>query len=113
MKQRIPKAADQMFCFSCGAIVNKEAEICPNCGVRQDTGAGVKYEKDKTTAGVLALFLGGIGVHRFYIGNPAIGVVYLLFCWTYIPAILGLVEAILYFVKSDEEFRKKKGRLLF
>jgi len=29
------KAADEAFCSSCSAIIKKEAEICPKCGVRQ------------------------------------------------------------------------------
>ena len=29
------KAADEVFCSSCGAVIKKEAEICPKCGVRQ------------------------------------------------------------------------------
>jgi TM2 domain-containing membrane protein YozV len=50
--------------------------------------------KDKTTAGVLALLLGGIGAHKFYLGQTGAGIVYLLFCWTLIPGIVGLIEGI-------------------
>lgn len=50
--------------------------------------------KDKTTAGVLALLLGGIGAHKFYLGQTGAGIVYLLFCWTLIPGIVALVEGI-------------------
>jgi predicted RNA-binding Zn-ribbon protein involved in translation (DUF1610 family) len=28
------KAADEVFCTSCGAAIKKQAEICPECGVR-------------------------------------------------------------------------------
>ncbi|HEX2573335.1 MAG TPA: TM2 domain-containing protein, partial [Polyangia bacterium] len=42
--------------------------------------------KDKNTAAILAFTLGGIGVHRFYLGQTGMGIVYLLFCWTFIPA---------------------------
>lgn len=62
--------------------------------------------KNKTTAGLLAIFLGGIGIHKFYLGKTGLGVVYLLFCWTYIPTVLGLIEGIIYFTKSDAEFHK-------
>ena len=41
--------------------------------------------KNKTVAILLAFFLGGIGVHKFYLGNAMLGVVYLLLCWTGIP----------------------------
>ncbi|HWO17322.1 MAG TPA: NINE protein [Kofleriaceae bacterium] len=50
--------------------------------------------KDKTTAGVLALLLGGVGAHKFYLGQTGAGIVYLLFCWTLIPGIIALVEGI-------------------
>lgn len=60
--------------------------------------------KDKTTAGVLALFLGGIGAHKFYLGRWIQGIVYLLLCWTYVPAVLGLLEAIVYFANSRDWF---------
>lgn len=58
------------------------------------------HSRDKTTAGLLALFLGGIGVHRFYLGQIALGFLYLLFCWTFIPAIVGFIDAICFFSTS-------------
>lgn len=63
--------------------------------------------KSKTTAGVLALFLGGLGAHKFYLGQNVLGVIYFLFCWTYIPALIGLVEAIIYFTMNDDQFHMK------
>jgi|AGTN01.2.fsa_nt_gi Predicted membrane protein len=60
--------------------------------------------KSKVAAGLLALFLGGIGVHKFYLGQVGAGIVYLLFCWTGIPAIIGFVEGIIYLTSSDENF---------
>lgn len=50
-------------------------------------------KKNPTTAVLLALFLGGLGVHKFYIGQNGLGIMYLLFCWTYIPAFVGVVDA--------------------
>jgi TM2 domain-containing membrane protein YozV len=52
-------------------------------------------KKDPTIAAVLALFLGGIGAHKFYMGQIGLGVVYLLFSWTGIPTLIGWVEAFL------------------
>nr|WP_228128000.1 TM2 domain-containing protein [Acinetobacter soli] len=60
-------------------------------------------------AGVLALFLGGFGVHKFYLGKVGQGILYLLFFWTFIPAIIAFFEAIIYFCTSDENFAKKYG----
>ncbi|GHG31750.1 TM2 domain-containing protein [Deinococcus indicus] len=54
----------------------------------------MSQKKDKTTYLILALLLGGLGVHQFYVGNTTAGVLYLLFCWTFIPAILALIDAI-------------------
>jgi TM2 domain-containing membrane protein YozV len=51
-----------------------------------------KYRKDGTTAVLLALFLGGLGAHKFYLGQIGLGVLYLVFCWTFIPAIISLIE---------------------
>ena len=50
-------------------------------------------KKNPTTAVLLALFLGGLGAHKFYMGQVGVGVLYLLFVWTFIPAILVLIDA--------------------
>ncbi len=63
--------------------------------------------KSKTTAGILALFLGGIGVHKFYLGRIGSGILYLLFCWTGIPAFVAFIEGIIYLCESEDEFQAK------
>lgn len=65
--------------------------------------------KNRTTAAILALFLGGIGMHKFYLGQWVWGLVYLLFCWTFIPAFFGLIEAVVLFSMSDAKFQQKYG----
>lgn len=60
--------------------------------------------KDKTTAALLAIFLGSLGIHKFYLRRWVLGLVYLAFCWTFIPAIVGLVEGILLLVMSKRNF---------
>lgn len=50
-------------------------------------------KKDSTAGVLLSVLLGGIGAHHFYMGNAGLGIVYLLFSWTGIPMILGVVEA--------------------
>jgi TM2 domain-containing membrane protein YozV len=60
--------------------------------------------KDKTTAAILALLLGGIGIHKFYLGKGALGLLYLLFCWTLIPALVGFIEGILLLLMSKKDF---------
>lgn len=49
--------------------------------------------KNPTTAVLLALFLGGLGAHKFYLGKIGLGVLYFLFSWTTIPAIVAFIEA--------------------
>lgn len=63
--------------------------------------------KSKVAAGILGIFLGGIGVHKFYMGKIGMGILYLLFCWTGIPAIVGFVEGIIYLCSNDENFQLK------
>jgi len=50
-------------------------------------------KKNPTAAVLLALFLGGVGAHKFYMGQIGLGIVYLLFSWTGIPMIIALIEA--------------------
>jgi TM2 domain-containing membrane protein YozV len=63
--------------------------------------------KDRNTAGILGLLLGGIGVHKFYLGQTGLGILYLLFFWTMIPAIAGFIEGIILLTMSDEAFAQK------
>jgi TM2 domain-containing membrane protein YozV len=69
--------------------------------------------KNKTTAGILAIFLGGLGIHKFYLGKWIQGFIYLIFCFTYIPAIIAIFEGISYFIQSDEEFNKKYTKISY
>ena len=50
-------------------------------------------KKSAVVALLLAIFLGGIGGHKFYLGNLVLGILYLVFCWTGIPSVVALVEA--------------------
>ena len=114
MNQPLTKSADEKFCKDCGSVINVRAEICPKCGVRQlpvhsGLASTAPNGKSKLAAALFALFLGGIGIHKFYLGKVGWGIAYLLFCWTFIPAIVAFVEAILLFVMSDEEFNRKFG----
>lgn len=97
---------DEQYCSSCGEIIKKEAEICPECGVRQKPAVS-SSSKDRTTAGILALLLGGIGAHKFYLDETGLGVLYLCFSWTLIPALVGFIEGLLYLTKTDEEFQRQ------
>ena len=73
------------------------------------SGSKDKIVKSKTTAGILAILLGGIGIHKFYLGKIGMGILYLVFSWTAIPSIVGLIEGIIYltFHGNDKEFTEK------
>jgi len=95
------------YCSNCGVQIDAKAEICPKCGVRQpNTGTG---EKNRIVAALLAIFIGGFGIHKFYLGSNGWGLVYLLLCWTLIPAIVAFVEGIIYLTMTDEAFQAKYG----
>ncbi len=69
----------------------------------------VLSQKSRTTAALLAILLGGLGVHKFYLGKPVQGLIYLAFCWTFIPAIVAFIEGIAYFGMSDLKFAQRFG----
>lgn len=49
-------------------------------------------KKSKKVGYLLAFFIGGLGIHHFYYRNYVRGVIYLLFCWTYVPILLGWID---------------------
>jgi TM2 domain-containing membrane protein YozV len=51
-----------------------------------------RARKDETVGVLLALFLGGIGIHHFYLRRNTAGIIYLLFLWTGIPMVISWVE---------------------
>lgn len=51
---------------------------------------------------LLAFFLGGIGVHKFYAGKTGAGILYLLFCWTFIPGFIAFIELIVALCKKSD-----------
>lgn len=63
--------------------------------------------KNRLVAALLALFLGGLGIHKFYLGQTFKGFLYLIFFWTVIPAIIAFFEAIILLVMSDADFDKR------
>lgn len=80
---------------------------------------GAAGSKDKTAAGLFAIFLGGLGIHKFYLGFTGPGLVFLLtntvgflISWIllFIPhlilGVIAVIEGIIYLTKSDEEFHQ-------
>ena len=88
-------------CDSCGADILAKAEICPKCGVRQHSHVS------KAVLLLLTFFFGGIGAHKFYLGKWWQGALYLVFFWTWIPALVALIEFIVYAFTSAERLNEK------
>lgn len=114
MTESTQKTAQEKYCSECGALINVKAEICPKCGVRQavthiDLAVVAPNGKSKLAAALFALLLGGVGIHKFYLGRIGWGIVYLLFSWTFIPALIGFIEGIVLLVMSERDFIAKYG----
>jgi len=62
----------------------------------------VQVLRDQTRAVLLAALLGNFGLHHFYLRQPFLGTLYLLFCWSGIPGVLASLEACRYGFMSTE-----------
>ncbi len=58
----------------------------------------------KEVAALLSILLGDFGIGHFYTGQTTRGILDIVFCWTGIPAIIGLVEGIIWLFDTDEEW---------
>ena len=102
---------NHVYCRGCGKAIHSQAPTCPKCGAPQHA-RGVASEggrKERVVAALLAFFLGGFGGHKFYLGQIGMGVLYLVFCWTFIPAFVALIEGIIYLTMSETDFSRKYG----
>ena len=125
------------YCTKCGAINDDTAQYCTNCQAplsqinsgyqpmqAVNPGAMTDWKAmgadKKMVAGILAILLGSLGVHKFILGYTTEGVIMLLVSilscgiLAVIPSVIGIVEGIMYLTKSDEEFvrtyiQSKKG----
>lgn len=83
------------FCANCGAPMAAEAEVCLNCGVAVKKAANDLGGKDKTTMILICLFLGGLGIHNFMMGETKKGVVKIVASLCFgLGAILALIDLI-------------------
>ena len=58
----------------------------------------------KVVAGILGILLGGLGIHKFYLGYTKEGIIQILLSLVCVGGLIGLIEGIIYLTKSDEEF---------
>lgn len=66
--------------------------------------------RNRTTAALLAFFLGGFGAQYFYLGRVGAGIICVLFCWTFIPCFIAFYHFIKFLVISDESFNHQYNR---
>ena len=122
------------YCTKCGAVNDDTAQYCNNCQAPLTAPVGSGYQPmqsvnqgamtdwkamgadKKITAGICAILLGWLGVHKFILGYTTEGVIQLvlglLTCG--LTNIIGIIEGVIYLTKSDEEFvrtyiQSKKG----
>lgn len=69
-----------------------------------------RSRKSRGVAAVLAFFLGSFGIHKFYLRRYGQGILYLIFCWTYIPACIAFIECFIYLLSNEEKFHAKYSR---
>lgn len=84
------------YCHNCGSPVNPNAAVCLKCGFAVSNIPVGTEQKSKLAAGLLGIFLGGLGIHNFYLGytGKAIAQIVLSFCFG-IGAVWGFIEGIL------------------
>lgn len=104
------KGTGSAYCANCGGELIPNAVACMKCGVAADFGvektrsgnAGFTVAdggwcpegKEKIVAILLAFFLGGFGIHNFYLGESKKGILRLLTCWFGLGGILALIDFI-------------------
>lgn len=78
------------FCSQCGAEIPEGASFCPKCGAASSPVVATVTEapkaptnpnvspKSRGIAILLCIFVGGLGIHRFYVGKTGTGVLWLL-----------------------------------
>ena len=102
-----------------GVAVDFQSQGLAALDIYRALGGGASHgsdEKNKTTAGLLAILLGVFGVHKFYLGDTTAGAITLaislgaglITCGvaTFVMSVIGIIEGIIYLSKSDSEFQQ-------
>ena len=104
-------------CASCGTEIEEGAVFCANCGAALPFAAPTEKPKEYSTksklaAGLFGIFLGGLGVHSFYMGNVGIGVaqifVTLITCG--FGSLWGFIEGIV--ILASNEPKDSEGKIM-
>ncbi len=110
----LPPQLESRFCHRCGTATGPGQSYCVKCGA--SLAAPVAGAKSRVTAGLLGIFLGGLGIHKFYLGYNRAGIVMILVSFVgglltwgvaaMAAGAVGLIEGIVYLTKSDAEFER-------
>ena len=116
------------YCTKCGAVNDDMALYCTNCQAQLTAPIGTGYQPmqsvnmgamqdwkamgadKKLVAGILAILVGSLGIHKFILGYTTQGVIMLLVSvlscgiLAIVMSVIGIVEGIIYLTKSDEDF---------
>ncbi len=85
------------YCANCGATVSPTADVCMNCGVAIKKGRadGELNGQDKIVMLLICFFLGGLGIHKFMMGETKKGVFKIIMSFICgIGGILALIDLI-------------------
>jgi len=100
-------------CTDCGAALKNDSDFCSTCGifqvekVQENIKPKASHDLNKTVAAIFAIVLGSFGMHKFYLKRVGWGIVYLCLCWTFIPAVIGILEGIILLLMKDDDFYQK------
>jgi len=108
----VPPRLENKYCYNCGATTNPNQAMCLKCG----GSMSLADSKNRISAGLLAIFLGGIGIHKFYLGYKKEGIIMLLVSFigglltmgvaTIGIGVIAIIEGVTYLTKSDHDFEK-------
>jgi hypothetical protein len=83
-------------------IISEDEAIKPQTYTKNSPLSRTPHRVNKIAYILLAIFLGGFGIHKFYAGRVLGGVIYLLLCWTFITGILAVIDIIIALIKPSD-----------
>ena len=102
-------------CTECSQKIDLNLVTCPQCHAAQglEALAGIDpsiHIKNQKLAIRFSFIFGGLGLHRFYLGQYLKGRLYLMFSWTLVPMIVGWVDAFRTMKMSPFNFQQRYSR---
>jgi TM2 domain/zinc-ribbon domain len=103
-----------MFCPNCGRELSDQALTCPNCGHPMASAASPSGQAPQTIRNIspksrlavvlLSIFLGWLGIHRFYVGKVGTGIL-----WLFTAGLFGIGNLIDFVMALVGSFTDKSG----